>query len=252
MPAERVLRFDACLNVRDLGGLPLRGGGLTRFGAFVRADGLFRLSEDGLRAVRDYGVDTVIDLRFPDELQRRPNPFEERADLGVRLVHISLMDVTNEEILAVDRAQLPWLKWNKAMLQLAGPQIGMILRTLARSGPGAALYHCHAGKDRTGLVSVLLEGLAGVEDDAIAADYVATNVFLRDVYAEILAEYAPDSPEHVRLSAEMPCKPVTALGTLHFLREQYGGPEGYMKSVGVDATDIAALRRKLTGDGDGR
>ncbi|MEO6061619.1 MAG: tyrosine-protein phosphatase, partial [Thermoflexales bacterium] len=60
--AVRTVRWSACLNVRDLGGLPLRGGGRTRFGAIVRADGLFRLTPAGLEEVRAYGIRTVIDL----------------------------------------------------------------------------------------------------------------------------------------------------------------------------------------------
>lgn len=242
---ERNLRFDACLNVRDLGGLPLIGGGRTRYGSLVRADGLFRLTEEGMRDLAAHGITTVLDLRFPDELQRRPNPFEARTDLGVKLVHVSLMDVSNDAILAVDRAHLPWLQWNIEMLRLAGPQMAEIFSVLALSGPGISLFHCHAGKDRTGLVAVLVEALAGVEDQAIAADYVATNDNLVDTYAQIIAQYEEGSAERLRLETEMPCKPETALATLAFVRATHGGVAEYMKSIGLSDNTIAALRARL-------
>jgi len=242
---ERTLRWSSCLNVRDLGGLPLVSGGRTRFGAIVRADGLFRLSPTGLEQVRAYGIRTVIDLRYPDELARRPNPYSPLSDGGVTLVHASMMDMDNAAIVSLDRQHLPWLDWNVEMLRLARPQILTILRTLAYASPGGSIYHCHAGKDRTGLLSILIESLVGVEDHAIADDYVASNENLKHVYAEILAQYPAGSAERTRLETDMPCRAETVHATLAHLRAGHGGVEAYLLEIGLEPHAIVALRARL-------
>ena len=244
--AERTVRWSSCLNVRDLGGLPLRSGGQTRFGAIVRADGLFRLSAIGLEEVRAYGIRTVIDLRYHDELARRPNPYGALPDGGVTLVHASMMDMDNAAIVSLDRQHLPWVEWNVEMLRLARPQILTILRTLAYASPGGSVYHCHAGKDRTGLLSILIEDAVGVEDAAIADDYVASNENLKHVYAEILAQYPIGSAERTRLETDMPCRAETVHATLAHLRARHGGVEAYLLEIGLEPEAIATLRARLT------
>ncbi len=243
--AERTVRWSSCLNVRDLGGLPLAGGGRTRYGAIVRADGLFRLTSAGLDEVRAYGIRTVIDLRYPDELARRPNPYSGLSDSGVTLVHASMMDMDNAAIVSLDRQHLPWVDWNVEMLRLARPQILTILRTRALARPGGSIYHCHAGKDRTGLLSILIESLVGVYDEAIADDYVASNENLKHVYAEIIAQYPIGSAERLRLETDMPCRTETVHATLAYLRTQHGDVENYLLHIGLEPEAIAALRARL-------
>lgn len=242
----RRIIFDACYNVRDLGGLPRRNGTLTRHGAFVRADLLTRLTPDGIEAVRRYPVSTVVDLRRPDEIEANPNPFAGRSDLGIQHANLSMMDVTNEQVMAVDRARPPMLTWNIEMLRLAAPEIAATMTLLAQPRQGAALFHCHAGKDRTGLVAMMLEDLADVDEAAIVDDYIQSNNFLQPVYDQILARYAVGSPERTHLEANMPCKPVTASGTLEHLRNAHGGVAPYLRHIGVSDADIAALRARLS------
>jgi protein-tyrosine phosphatase len=83
MRFERRLSWDACFNVRDLGGHPIVDGGQTRWRAVVRADTLCRLSETGRAALVDYGVRTVIDLRSARELEAVPHPFANNGN-GIR------------------------------------------------------------------------------------------------------------------------------------------------------------------------
>ena len=69
---ERVLAWDGCINVRDLGGLAMEDGRATRFGVVVRADSIRGLTEDGWRALADYGVERAIDLRADEEVAQDP------------------------------------------------------------------------------------------------------------------------------------------------------------------------------------
>jgi hypothetical protein len=88
----RDLIWDGCLNVRDLGGLPTRDGGETRFGAIVRADSVRQLSDEGWQALVDHGIRTVIDLRGDHELAEDPP-----AELPVDLVHVPFMEADEAE-----------------------------------------------------------------------------------------------------------------------------------------------------------
>ena len=91
---DRQLAWDACFNVRDIGGYTMQSGGCTRWGRFVRADNLRRLTPAGRAALVDYGVRTVIDLRAPFELQIDPSPFAPSGALpdAVKYLHLPILD----------------------------------------------------------------------------------------------------------------------------------------------------------------
>ena len=94
----RALEWDGCLNVRDLGGVPLEAGGITRYGALVRADNIRKLSDAGWRALAGHGVVRIVDLRWPEELDEDPP-----RDVHVEVVHVSLLgefDVDYEDDVA--------------------------------------------------------------------------------------------------------------------------------------------------------
>src|SRR5574337_1454117 len=76
---ERQLNWEACCNVRDVGGYPIGGISCTRWGALVRADTLTRLTPAGCQTLVDYGVRTIIDMRSTLEVDNAPNPFTDGA-----------------------------------------------------------------------------------------------------------------------------------------------------------------------------
>ena len=90
---EAQLHFPLLLNARDLGGCTIRGGSQTRARSILRTDDLWRLTPDGAQALLDYGVRSVIDLRWPHELQFKPSVFQ-RGFHAVRYTNVSLLDRT--------------------------------------------------------------------------------------------------------------------------------------------------------------
>lgn len=164
LPTRR-LDWEACRNVRDLGGLPTLDGGVTRFGAIVRADSPDRLSPAGWAALREYGIRTVVDLR---------NEGEYGPDHPVETVRLPLD--------GLDEDPQFWERWG------TGPQFGTplyyrphldrfpqrsarVIGAIAAAPAGGVLVHCVGGRDRTGQITMLLLALAGVAPDLIAADY---------------------------------------------------------------------------------
>jgi protein-tyrosine phosphatase len=166
--SSRDLYWSGGYNIRDLGGLPTANGGCTARGAFVRSATLHRLTDGGWQALADYGIRTVIDLRNEDERQREPDV--ERPG------HITRVNVAIDEIAGK--------QWYESVWHLDGtPRIfpcylrdrpqspAAVVKAIASADPGGILFHCAGGRDRTGLVTLVLLVLADVESAAIAADY---------------------------------------------------------------------------------
>ena len=165
--AERDLHWDGCANARDLGGLPTADGRVTRRGALVRSDAVDGLGPAGWEALRAHGVRTIVDLRNEDELAKNAG--------GVETVHVPLD--------GLDEDPEFWSHWAN------GPQFGTplyygpflerfpdrmerVLDAIEQAQPGGVLFHCVGGRDRTGLVAIVLLVLAGVPPELIAEDYL--------------------------------------------------------------------------------
>ena len=161
----RDLDWDGCWNVRDFGGLPMIGGGMTLSGRVVRGDTPDRLSPAGWEALWGFGVRTIIDMRRVDECALdvvRPQ--------GLDVYRVSWDDYPDQE----------WNKRNvppglpgsmRAFLRDYPVAIADTARLLVSSAPGAVLVHCAAGRDRTGLFAIVLGALVGVEPQALYDDY---------------------------------------------------------------------------------
>jgi protein-tyrosine phosphatase len=128
------------------------------------------------------------------------------------------------------------------MLDRRQEALGVIIEGIA-SADGPVLFHCFAGKDRTGLVAALLLSVAGVDPEAIGADYAETDVQLASKYEEWLAKAAPERLATMR--DELRCPPEWILSTLEHLERKWGGVEAYLEAAGVSADSITRLKSKL-------
>jgi protein-tyrosine phosphatase len=233
------LDWPDCRNTRDLGGLPCANG-VTRSGVIVRSDNVGSLTTEGIRSMWEYGIKAVLDLRSEGEIAKRPSPFEP-ADYGPLYLHVPLIDDAFADALGSVTA-MP----DRYLMMLDQRQeaIGDIMKTIARVD-GPLVVHCYAGKDRTGLVAALLLSLAGVDRDAIAADYAETDEQLASRYEEWLADAAPDRVEAMR--DELRCPPEWMLGALDHVTEMWGGIPQYLAGGGVRPSDLVRLTAKLAG-----
>ncbi|HXY75578.1 MAG TPA: tyrosine-protein phosphatase [Steroidobacteraceae bacterium] len=234
---QQRLHFPALLNARDLGGHPTLDGGVTRSRSLLRADDLAQLNAEGVEALARYGVETVIDLRWPAEVARHPNPIP-TALPQVRYVQLSLLTPSEDEWRL--RCPEPTKElWKCAALEGVGAELRTVLGVIAAATPGALLFHCVAGKDRTGLIAALLLTLADAEPEAIARDYVASSENLREGY---LKRYPNTEP--ARILAALHCPEVGVHNMLKFLAEG-GGVRAYLRRIGLGEDEIARLRARL-------
>ncbi len=175
----RDLEWEGALNVRDLGGLRTGDGRAVRPGAVVRSGMLDRLTPRGWDELIGYGIRTVVDLRNEEERTvLPPDP--------LTCVHAPLDDTADtamwELIWGRDLDGTPL--YYPVFLERKAERCAAAVRAVAQAEPGGVLVHCGAGRDRTGLVSMLLLMLAGVLHDEIIADYEISNPRIAMVYPE--------------------------------------------------------------------
>jgi protein-tyrosine phosphatase len=241
----RDLVWDGCLNVRDLGGLPTEDGGVTRFGSVVRADNVRKLSEDGWKALTEYGVTTIVDLRLAEELAEDPS-----RELDLDVLHIPVFDSDPAFWAALD-ARLARLDASAhkreaylATLHRCRHRFGAAFAAVANARAGIVVVHCAGGKDRTGLVSALLLRNAGVGVDDIATDYALAEERLAELRDAYVAAATDDADRELRL--RLSAAPAAAMrGVLEELDRRYGGVGGYLREAGVDDEMLARGRARL-------
>jgi protein-tyrosine phosphatase len=241
----RRLDWEGCVNARDLGGYRTAGGGETRWGAVVRSGSLAALTGAGRAALAGYGVRAIVDLRLPSELANHPNPFAEPGDHGIAYTNVSFIDPAAAPPDAVSTLAEDYLQ----MLERYRQGVAEALAAIARApADGAVLVHCAAGKDRTGLISALLLGLAGVPADTIAADYAMTAELLRPRERQWLDGLDPEErAEREAMLARYAPTAEVMLQVLDGLGERYGGVEPYLRSTGLSQDDLDRLRERLAG-----
>ncbi|MCD2172096.1 tyrosine-protein phosphatase [Rhizobium sp. C4] len=242
MHPNRHLPIDGTFNIRDLGGYSA-GAAETLWRRILRADGLHRITEAGRDTLVSEGVRTVIDLRRPAELEAQPNPFA--ADTRVRYVNVSLFEnLAPTYGPQIDTLHALYVRALEERMEV----IASILTVIAEAEAGAVLFHCTAGKDRTGLIAALLLVNAGVADDDIIADYALTGRMIAPLLEDILAHAAEQGMDEEAMRPLLACAPETMRATLAHIGERHGSIAHYLNALGLGDAVAGRLKSKLTGD----
>lgn len=243
---ERRLYWDGCINVRDLGGLPTADGRTTRMKSLVRMDHLGNLSPEGVQSLLDYGVSTVIDLRYPMEVKRyEPHPFggDTRQEHWPLYVNIPLLDEANlpeeDDLFSKSRDA-----WHEYLLDRRGASMAAVMRTIADADPGAVVFHCAAGKDRTGIVAALLLDLASVDRAIIADDYALSEVWLQPRANEWLASIE-DEAQRALAATRMGTPPEYIQYALSYVSRVHGNVVNYLHAIDLTDAEITSIRKRL-------
>ena len=164
------MSLSGCVNFRDLGGYPAADGSRIRWRQLFRADGLTRLDEDDCSHLSDLGLATVIDLRTQGELDERGS--FPRHTLAVAYHHLPLTDVLppTEDLARYDEPSFVTRRYEDLFAQGAA-SLARAVDVLAEPGALPAVFHCSAGKDRTGVLAAIVLGFLGVPREVIVEDY---------------------------------------------------------------------------------
>ena len=228
------------------GGYAAANGRFTRTNSLIRSDNLARLTAAGQQTVQDSNVSTIIDLRSPYELRLEANPFAYATDASPRYLNLPLLNEADTEGMALINSAPTLTEMYGTMLGRFQRHIGKILAAIADAPAGATVFHCHSGKDRTGLIAALALNLVGVADADIAADYALSDDYLKPLYLEMLSKKI-DPEERARLAEQLTSKPEAISGALSHLKERYGGVELYLEACGLSRKVQQKLRERLLG-----
>ena len=238
--AQRV-ELEGCSNFRDLGGYRLNGGGTTKSGVLYRADCLSKLTGSDIEKLGELGIACVIDLRHEEEINKTGHPVKNVG--GIAYHNVQLVDGVNSNDL---KSLLPQSlsEMYADLADNAGGKIAEIFRIILNHKVGGVVFHCAAGKDRTGVVAALLLLLAGAEETEILFDYSITYTLMKEVFSRQIQDAKNagfDIPAHIFLSDE-----VTIKEFIDHIHHKHRGVENYLKSIGLDTDEIAEIKRIIT------
>jgi protein tyrosine/serine phosphatase len=251
------IELEGAVNVRDLGGLATEDGRRTAGGRLLRADNLQELSpSDVAKLVRDIGVTTVVDLRSSNELKSEgPAPLD--AVAGVRHAHHPVLPELGSNTDMIAEALLTKADHDKSRypddpvcghylgyLEDRPDQIVAALRTIAHA-EGAALVHCAAGKDRTGVVVALALTVAGVRPQAVVDDYAASGDRADAILARLRRSRTYADDVNSKPAASQRVRAETMAAFLEQMGSRYGGVARWLADHSFGAEDLRLLRAKL-------
>ena len=252
--AERVVPLEGSSNFRDLGGYRVAGGGRTRWGLVFRSDALHALTVEDLALVGQLGLRVVYDLRGDHERERAPSkplPADDprRVPLGIGGRAGQTKEIT-EAIL--DGEVEPFgdeflVEAYQRMAESDATTFATLLTGLTDPEGLPALFHCTAGKDRTGMTAAMLLSVLGVDETAILDDYELSTRFWAERRIERLRPKFEEAGIEIENYTNLFLAPRHAMaGLLARLHERHGTVERYLAEAGgIDPEVVPELRRLL-------
>ena len=238
---DRGVEWEGAANARDLGGIPLAGGGKVAPGRIFRMGRSEWLTENGWRQAYDDGVRTVVDLRNDSEIGRRDTDPEVPPSAARDIVFLNrpTQEAKDPEFTALTGPYMDSPRFYRENLRRWPEKIAAVMRAVAEARDGAVVIHCSAGRDRTGLIAMLALALAGAEPEAIAEDY-------EQAVRGINAFHATQLHPREKPLTEDQLQERAADSRKELLRALDGfDAEQYLLSAGLSLDEIARLRRRL-------
>lgn len=224
----RRVHMENIVNFRSLGGYAAKDL-ITKHGVFYRCGWMKKASDSDMEKVKSLGIKTVIDLRSKLELEKVANNLSDCEHINY--IHVDLLKRLDPDEMKTlseeDSEKYSLINLYKYLLDNEKDSINTLISQISASvSNGGVLFHCSAGKDRTGLTAMLLLSIAGVNTLDIIADY------------EVSATYIQTHGE----SALMGSDPRNMIQTLSYIKDKYTSPVEYLKSIGIDDTQLQIIR----------
>lgn len=239
---ERTIELDGCVNFRDLGGYPTRDGRTLRWRRLFRSDALHALTVEDVKRLRDeLALSDIVDLRSTYELTNEGRGPLEHEPIGFH--HNPLFDGDPS---AADQRRANAMSLGEryvGMMEHGHAKIVNAIRLLARAERGA-VYHCAAGKDRTGVISAIVLGTLGVDDELIVADYALSGERIDEIIERVMGMKGYSSTLEELPADTLHAKPESMETVLSLVGERWGSMDEYLRAGGLEEDDVARLRAK--------
>ena len=234
--AEEHLPMSGGYNFRDLGGIKTKDGRSVKWGKIIRSDDLFKLTDADLSYLNTFPLKTVVDFRAENEIEIAPDRLPASTNTH------DLLSISPGNILEfVNQGNIDPVRAAKVMEQL---NIGLVsdsssisqyqkfFELLQNSNDIPLLFHCSAGKDRTGMGAALILSALGVSEDIIFDDYLKSNIFLADKY-KVHKEKYPAMVPFFEVRKEY------LKAGLDEIKSKYGSVDNYLvNTLNVDTTSF--------------
>lgn len=228
------LPLEGAENTRELGGYPTKTGKCTNFHVYIRSSKLTDLTKKDNEFLKEYGVTDIIDLRGSTSIQKT---FVSDDNYNPEYFKFHYIPLSNTKVESYIRENEFSKDFNFGIgygyILENKEKIKEVFDVLA-SAKGAVLYHCTAGKDRTGIVSALILGLCGVKDEDIIANYLVTSIYISS------AKYMSTYSENMKRSDAL------FISTfINELRSKYGSFESYLLSCDISKENLEKIKNKI-------
>lgn len=221
--------LETTQNTRDLGGYHKADRTLTKSLSLVRSDVQKYPSERDIAFLRDNGITTIIDMRRKKDMAKAPNKFAETD--GFTYIACPIEEDGSSP---TSLEEIPPCYMRIAQAE----NMASVFRSIANA-PSGVLFHCTAGKDRTGVVSAILLMLVGVDLETIIADYLLTAEYGRARFEAVRQKF-PDAD----MNLVIPCR-ANMEGFLRLFLEEFGNADSYLLSLGLTQDEINHIKEKL-------
>ncbi|MCB5945564.1 tyrosine-protein phosphatase [Acidocella sp. KAb 2-4] len=247
----RFVRLAGAHNVRDIGGYATRDGRKVATGLVYRAGSLARLTDEDLRVVTELGIRVVCDFRTNGERAHRPSRLPAEVELWARDHDIApgnLLQAMSGAEASAEKSREMMLDLYREMAFQHAESFAELFRRIA-DGLLPLLFHCTAGKDRTGTATALLLDWIGVTRAEIAEDYALTDLFLEQGLMAVMRDYGTDllPPDEIEKWKPLMRADTAYIETMFAAVEAaHGSVGGYLReALKLDEQTLARVRERL-------
>lgn len=226
--AGRQLPMEGGYNFRDLGGFKTKEGKYTKWGKIFRSDDLNHLTKTDLEYLSSIPLTTIIDFRSPQEIANAAdkNPSSIKNNVQLNIAPGNLSDANQLASLSEKEMEQFMMDLNVHLVtdSIAIDAYKQLFEMLQSEVDSPLMYHCSAGKDRTGMGTALILYSLGVNEEDIEQDYLASNHYLGDKYATI-------KEEHPNLVALLEVRPQYLQAGFDKIKEEYGSIDNFLTTI---------------------
>ncbi len=251
--SNRLLDVDGVLNFRDLGGLPTEDGRQTKYGSIYRSGKLDKITKDGLSDLKMLGIQHVLDLRTPEEIKKKPDKLP--SDGPIKWVNLPYGGMNYHEIHKARkdiRKQTPaefdgdgkMEEISRRFVNQATPQLRQVFDFLLSEQGTPLVFHCTAGKDRTGFTAAMILSSLGVSEKTIMDEYLLSNYYRHDLIerkAKLGARIL--GIDHTASRTIMDVRPSYLQAGFEEIRKEYGSTDKFLQDgIGLSMGELERLR----------
>ncbi len=237
-----LLQLEKALNFRDLGGYLTIANVTVKKDVLFRSDALTNLTPEDISTIINKNIRTVIDLRTKFEIEQGENKLAHLE--GVDYYNISLMDnVHSNEMNSLENTMPDSMgELYVSLLDNACSEIVAVFDIILNNSDYGTVFHCTAGKDRTGVIAALILDLLGVSFGDIIDNYIITEQLMEPIFTEMASKYENATgtifPKYL---FESRAESIEEL--LQHLYSKYFGAKSYLITNGFDQSKINRFKK---------